>query len=344
MAIDKKALARAIVPYVYEEAENQGLTTNSGSERLSIDGEIEDPSGEYDGLYVEATVKCSCDRDFPMDKDTGWRDTAEAKSLSYRVLDATVYTEDDQNIDVTEELQNALSWPDTYGPKKSLREDFEGEVDPEDPAVANVADAIAEDIFDRGNVTKGKVYSGTVEGDFGDELEGMYTVKYRVKVNQVGKSAFRSSFTPISVTMSSDEIGTVDMTDVVGEYWSMFDDDYYSDKEDDDLYEVRKKDMNLDYDEILEAILDDVCEKLETKYPDYNDSYDVEIDDEDMSAKGIVKGLFGEDSELTVKYVVNLDTVDEIQPFGISGTISRAIVIENGRSRDITSQMQDLGW
>lgn len=63
-----------------------------------------------------------------------------------------------------------------------------------------------------------------------------------------------------------------------------------------------------------------------------------------MSAKGVVKGLFGGDRELTVRYVINLDSVDEIQPYGISGTISRAIVVENGKSRDITDQMQELGW
>lgn len=63
-----------------------------------------------------------------------------------------------------------------------------------------------------------------------------------------------------------------------------------------------------------------------------------------MSSRGVVKGLFGGDRELTVKYVINLDSVDEIQPYGISGTISRAVVIENGQSRDITDQMQDLGW
>lgn len=223
MVINKKALARAIVPYVYEEAENQGLTTNSGSERLSIEGEIEDPSGQSDGLYVEAYVKCSCDRDFPMDRNTGWRDTADAKSLSYKVLDATVYTDDDQDIDVTEELQNALSWPNTYGPKKNLKEDFKGEIDPEDPATANVADAIASDVFDQGNIEKGKVYSGTIKGNFGDELDGMYTVKYRVKVTQVGKSAFRSSFTPYIITMSNDEVGNVDMTDAIAEYWSIYD-------------------------------------------------------------------------------------------------------------------------
>lgn len=505
MAINKKALARAIVPYVYEEAENQGLTTNSGSERLSIEGEIEDPSGESDGLYVEATVKCSCDRDFPMDKNTGWRDSAEAKSLSYKVLDATVYDDDDQDIDVTDELQSALSWPDTYGPKKGLKEGWddddyeegdwaEDELDPDDPLITTGADAIGADIFEKnGNVVAGKVYSGKITSTFGSEFDtGEYdefTITYRVKAVKVGKNAWYSHFKPIKITVNGEGVRNVDITKEVDDYWSSInamhsDDeslneaaspkeiigyniqqygdeiiedvvrrlrkkypDYHiglQDLDDSDLrlrgringdlgehgketitYDVMINDMDslsvfgivvlwnkvtvtldgktvditddlkekftgedweeywdayvyddsdldeskekiarrqshvrgnpdktslneemkdLNYEEILEAILDNVCEKLEAKYPDYNDSYDVDIDDEDMSTKGIVKGLFGGDRELTVKYVVNLDSVDEIQPYGISGTISRAIVIENGKSRDITDQMQDLGW
>lgn len=496
MAINKKALARAIVPYVYEEAENQGLTTNSGSERLSIEGEIEDPSGESDGLYVEATVKCSCDRDFPMDKDTGWRDSAEAKSLSYRVLDATVYDGDDQDIDVTDELQSALSWPDTYGPKKGLKKGWDDEnldeaASPEEIVGYNIqqyGDEIIEDVVRRLRKKYPDYHiglqdlddsdlrlRGRINGDLGEH--GKETITYDVMINDMDSlSVFGIAILWNKVTVTLDG-KTVDITDDLDEKYTgenlmpdvydgeYGDDDYYSDEEDLDeekktlcesfkssilvnlvkkhgrvkysqsngsarkevtiplhLYTddqlrdcvlkvsgkylgfdgrdftkpstinngsfgkgyrvyfedgsilfipstkstaptqqqrdhysktfAKKRDKgtlkesaeDLNYEEILEAILDNVCEKLEAKYPDYNDSYDVDIDDEDMSAKGVVKGLFGGDRELTVRYVINLDSVDEIQPYGISGTISRAIVVENGKSRDITDQMQELGW
>lgn len=263
MAINKKALARAIVPYVYEEAENQGLTTNSGSERLSIEGEIEDPSGESDGLYVEATVKCSCDRDFPMDKDTGWRDSAEAKSLSYKVLDATVYDGDDQDIDVTDELQSALSWPDTYGPKKGLKEGWDDEnldeaASPEEIVGYNIqqyGDEIIEDVVRRLRKKYPDYHiglqdlddsdlrlRGRINGDLGEH--GKETITYDVMINDMDSlSVFGIVVLWNKVTVTLDG-KTVDITDDLDEKYTgenlmpdvydgeYGDDDYYSDEED----------------------------------------------------------------------------------------------------------------
>lgn len=352
MAIDKKALARAIVPYVYEEAENQGLTTNSGSERLSIEGEIEDPSGESDGLYVEATVKCSCDRDFPMDKDTGWRDTAEARDLSYKVLDATVYADDDRDIDVTEELQSALSWPDTYGPKKGLREDSDDdwamdEIDPDDPLITSGADAIGADIFEKnGRVVAGKVYSGKVSGTFGTEFDtgeyDEYTITYKVKAVKVGKDAWNSYFTPIKVTISSEGISDIDATEAIDNYWSSVNAMHSDEGDLDEAGSGKSPEQIISYniESYGDMIVEDVVKRLRKKYPDYHISLP-DLDSSDLRLKGRIEGdLEGYGKEI-INYDVAINDMDSLSVFGIVVLWCKVTVTLDGKTVDITDDLDE---
>lgn len=352
MAIDKKALARAIVPYVYEEAENQGLTTNSGSERLSIEGEIEDPSGESDGLYVEATVKCSCDRDFPMDKDTGWRDTAEARDLSYKVLEATVYADDDRDIDVTEELQSALSWPDTYGPKKGLREDSDDdwamdEIDPDDPLITSGADAIGADIFEKnGRVVAGKVYSGKVSGTFGTEFDtgeyDEYTITYKVKAVKVGKDAWNSYFTPIKVTISSEGISDIDATEAIDNYWSSVNAMHSDEKDLDEAGSGKSPEQIISYniESYGDMIVEDVVKRLRKKYPDYHISLP-DLDSSDLRLKGRIEGdLEGYGKEI-INYDVAINDMDSLSVFGIVVLWCKVTVTLDGKTVDITDDLDE---
>ena len=345
MAINKKALARAIVPYVYEEAENQGLTTNSGSERLSIEGEIEDPSGESDGLYVEATVKCSCDRDFPMDKDTGWRDSAEAKSLSYRVLDATVYDGDDQDIDVTDELQSALSWPDTYGPKKGLKEGWdEDELDPDDPLIADGADAIGADIFEKnGNVVAGKVYSGKITSTFGSEFyTGEYdefTITYRVKAVKVGKNAWNSHFKPIKITVNGEGVRNVDITEEVDDYWSSIN-AMHSDDENLDEAASPEEIVGYNIQQYGDEIIEDVVRRLRKKYPDYHIGLQ-DLDDSDLRLRGRINGDLGEHGKETITYDVMINDMDSLSVFGIVVLWNKVTVTLDGKTVDITDDLDE---
>lgn len=355
MAINKEALARAIVPYVYEEAENQGLTADSGSERLWIEGEIEDPSGESDGLYVEATVKCSCDRDFPMDKDTGWRDTADAKSLSYRVLDATVYTDDDQDIDVTEELQNALSWPDTYGPKKGLKEDYDDdwvmdEIDPDDPLITNGADAVGADIFEKnGRVVAGRVYSGKVTGTFGSEFDtgeyDEYTITYKVKVVKAGKDAWNSHFSPISITISSEGIKDIDATEAVDSYWSSVNAMHSDESLDEEAGNGPSPEQVIGYniEQFGDEIIEDVVRRLRKKYPNWKkDRIGLQdLDRSDLCLRGRIEGDLEGYGKETINYDVAINDMDSLSVFGIVVLWCKVTVTLDGKTVDITDDLEE---